>query len=230
MGIDENILANPDVQNSIKKLNNYLQNYHNLKYDAFTDTHQIFFYSDGFLRGSVIFSSVKRNFWVDFYHEGYSESILVNLYGNDYPALLNETNYIVNNKNWDFENNIYTLSETINSEGEIYRRQIERNTEDTSTAIFISTAAGMYNIDILEYTWSNDQITDRKSWNYDISKEEYLRLSNLIDNYKNGYEFGDAINYIKDALLNALEKLISEEEYVEIRNVLESEKALVRNK
>ena len=229
MGIDENILANPDVQNSIKKLNNYLQNYHNLKYDAFTDTHQIFFYSDGFLRGSIIFTN-EREFTVSFYHEDYSESIGVNIYGNDYPALFNKTYYIMNSKNWDFENNIYTLSETIDSEEGIYRRQIERNTEDTSTTILISTAAGMYNINILEYTWSNDQITDRQLWNYDISKEEYQRLSDLIDNYKNGYEFGDAIDYIKDALLNIIEKLATEEEYTEIKNALESEKTLVRDK
>ena len=60
------------------------------------------------------------------------------------------------------------------------------------------------------------------------NKDDILKY--LIDNYKNGNELGDAIDYIKDALLNALEKWITEDEYTELKNILDSEKVLVRDK
>lgn len=136
----------------------------------------------------------------------------------------------MNSKVWNFENNTYILSEKINNEGEIYQRIIEKNVEDKTTNIILSKAAGMYNIDILKYSWSSNQITDRVFWKYSFSDEGYQKLSDLIDNYKNGNELGDAIDYIKDALLNALEKWITEDEYTELKNILDSEKVLVRDK
>ncbi len=230
LGIDESILANSDIKNALKKLADYLDKQPNLKADNFADTHQIFFYSDGSLKGQIHFSDTTRSFVVTLYYEGYSESTEINLYGNDYPSFLNETNYIMNSKVWDFENNTYILSEKINNEGQIYRREIEKDVEDKTTDIILSKAAGMYNIAVLKYNWSDNQITDREFWRYTFSDEDYQTLSDLIDNYKNGNELGDAIDYIKDALLNALEKWITEDEYTELKNILDNEKVLVRDK
>lgn len=228
------LLANSDIQDVIKKLNSYFQkNYqtnYDFKYDNFYGTHQIKFYSDNLLKGCINVYIDGEGLDVRFYYDNYSESFTVGLYGKLYPDLANETSYIENSKSWDLENVRYVISETTYNDNNT-RKGIKRDIEGgTSISISLKDAFGGYYIVIEETIWYRDQTWTIGYWNYDISKKEYQSLSDLVDNYKNGNELGDAVNYIKDALLNIIEKLATNEEYTELKNALESEKALVRNK
>lgn len=223
LGIDESILANPDVQNGLKKLADYLNKQPNIKDDNFADTHQIFFYSDGSLKGQIHFSDTTRSFDITLYYEDYFESITVSLYEN-----LN-TNYISGDKTWNFENNIYYLSDITHTDGKNDYKEIGKDTEDSTLSIILVDSDTPH-INIQKFIFADNQMVDKGLWSYNINTEDYQTLNNLIDSYKNSNEFGDIVDYIKDALLNSLEKELSEEKYVEIKNVLENEKVLVIGK
>ncbi len=223
LGIDESILANSDIQKVLKKLNDYLNKQPNIKDDNFADTHQIYFYSDGSLKGRIHFSDTTRCFVVTLYYEDYFESITVSLYEN-----LN-TNYISGDKTWNFENNIYYLSATNHTDGKNDYKEIGKDTEDSTLSIVLVDSDTPH-INIQKFIFADNQMIDRGLWSYNINIEDYQTLNNLIDSYKNSNEFGDIVDYIKDALLNSLEKELSEEKYVEIKNVLENEKVLVFGK
>ncbi len=228
IGLSEDILQNEEVKKYFDEFNAYLNGYNNVSCQIKNEdgAKSINFMLDGQVIGEV-FTAFETSRLIRFRY-------LKNECDYYCCLVMDEENkelYSFNDElSWSYEGNVFCIGErtdnytsTIESPYSAYIdfNLLNNNEEKEKLFIYLSkNEDNTYTIDI--NSKSAIFVADGDFVAFDISKEDFETLDNLITSYKENGEYGNALAYVGDTLIGIIQKYGKEKECQKYIDVIQN--------